>query len=144
MDEFMHPNLLILLCILLWGIWGISTKMSNLHNTPVFVTLASNILYAMLSLPLLFKLKEEQTAINWNFSAISWILLTGIVGVSAKLIFNYALSKEAASIVIPATSIFPLVTVVLAVIFLKEKITITQGAGMLMCVAGVYLVTTGR
>ena len=66
------------------------------------------------------------------------------MGVSAKLAFNQALSKEPASIVIPATSIFPIVTVVLAVLFLKEKITMVQGAGMLLCVAGVYLVTSGR
>ncbi|NWK56469.1 DMT family transporter [Verrucomicrobiaceae bacterium N1E253] len=140
----MHPNLLIALCIVLWGIWGISSKLSNVHNAPVFVTLASNVLYALLSLPLLFKLKNEGEPINWSFSALSWILLTGIVGVSAKLIFNYALNKQPASIVIPATSIFPVVTVLLAVFFLKEKITLTQGAGMLLCILGVYLVTMGK
>ncbi len=140
----MHPNLLIALCILLWGVWGSSSKLSNLHNAPVFVTLATNILYALLSIPLLRKLKDESTPINWNSSALSWIVLTGVVGVSAKLVFNQALSKEPASIVIPATSVFPIVTVVLAVLFLKENITMAQGAGMLLCVAGVWLVTSGR
>ena len=140
----MHPNVLIALCIVLWGVWGISSKLSNMHNAPVFVTLASNILYALLSLPLLFKLKNESAPINWSLPAISWILLTGIVGVSAKLIFNYALSKGSASVVVPATAIFPVVTVLLAVFFLKEKISIVQGLGMLLCVAGVYLVTSGK
>ncbi|MDG0995340.1 MAG: DMT family transporter [Akkermansiaceae bacterium] len=140
----MHPNLLIALCIVLWGVWGLSSKLSNVHNAPVFVTLATNVLYALFSIPLLWKLKEDSTPINWSFSAISWIVLTGVVGVSSKLIFNQALSKEPASIVIPATSIFPIVTVVLAVLFLKEKITMVQGAGMLLCVAGVWLVTSGR
>ncbi len=116
----MHPNVLIALCIVLWGVWGISSKLSNMHNAPVFVTLASNILYALLSLPLLFKLKNESAPINWSLPAISWILLTGIVGVSAKLIFNYALSKGSASVVVPATAIFPVVTVLLAVFFLKH------------------------
>ena len=90
----MHPNLLIALCILLWGVWGFSSKLSNVHNAPVFVTLATNVLYALLSIPLLWKLKEDSTPINWSFSAIFWIVLTGVVGVSAKLVFNQALSKE--------------------------------------------------
>jgi transporter family protein len=140
----MHPNLLIVLCIVLWGVWGLSSKLSNVHNAPVFVTLATNILYALFSIPLLWKLKEDSTPINWSFSAISWIVLTGVVGVSSKLVFNQALSKSPASTVIPATSIYPIVTAVLAVLFLKEKITMVQGAGMLLCMAGVYLVTSGR
>ncbi|MGB1260322.1 MAG: EamA family transporter [Akkermansiaceae bacterium] len=136
--------MLILLCILLWGIWGLSSKLSNISNPPAFVTLAANLLYAILSLPLIWKIKNDATPINWSLPAISWIILTGVVGVSAKLIFNYALSKEPASVVIPATSVFPIVTVVLAVLFLKEKITVVQGSGMLLCVIGVWMVTSGK
>lgn len=140
----MHPNVLILLCILLWGIWGITSKLSNMHNSPAFVTLVTNVLYALLSIPLLFKIKSEETPVNWGFSALVWILLTGAVGVSAKLIFNMALNKAPASQVIPATAIFPLVTVLLGFIFFKERLTFSQGIGMLFCIGGTYLLTAGK
>ncbi len=132
--------MLIVVCILLWGVWGFASKMSNMHNAPVFVTLATNVLYAIFSLPLFYKLKQSGEAINWGWMAVFWIALTSVVGVGAKLLFNTALSKAPVSQVIAATAIYPVVTALLAICFLKERVTLTQGVGMLLCVIGVYLV----
>jgi len=137
----MNPNLIIIICIILWGVWGFTNKLCNMQNAPVFVTLATNILYAACSLPLLFKVKYNE--INWSMSAMGWLLLTAGLGVGAKLLFNTALSKAPASIVVSATSVFPLVTVLLAAFFLREKINLQQGVGLCLCVSGVYLMTLG-
>jgi len=136
--------IVLLLCILLWGVWGLSSKLSNVHNAPAFVTLATHFLYAVFSLPLLWKLKQSQEAINWGFQAIFWIALTAVLGVGAKLLFNTALAKAPASMVVASTATYPLITTLLAVLFLKERVTMSQGFGMGLCVAGVYLVTMGK
>lgn len=136
---------MIFFCIVLWGLWGVFTKLSNVHNSPAFVTLAANLLYATFSLPLLWKLREEGWGtINWKFQGIIWIILTGVVGVSAKFFYHHALSKAPASQVVPAAGIYPVVTVLVAVVFLKERLNMTQSLGLVLCVVGVYLLTMER
>lgn len=136
--------LVIVVCVLAWGLWGFSSKLSNVHNGPVFVTLATNFLYAIFSLPLLWKLKQNPEPINWGFVAVFWIVLTAVLGVGAKLLFNSALAKAPASMVVASTAVYPLVTALLAVCFLRERIGLSQGVGMGFCVVGVYLVTMGK
>lgn len=72
---------------------------------------------------------------------MGWLIATAGLGVAAKLMFNSALAKAPASVVVSATSVFPIVTVILAAIFLKEKINIQQSVGLCLCVSGVYLMT---
>ncbi len=138
----MNPNLIIILCIILWGMWGFTNKFCNMQNSPVFVTLVTNFLYMAFSLPLLFKLKTEE--INWSFSVAGFLVCTAIFGVGAKFLFNMALSQSPASGVVSATSAYPIVTLILAVIFLNEKMNFQQGLGVGLCVIGVYLITAAN
>jgi transporter family protein len=41
--------------------------------------------------------------------------------------------------VVPIASAFPLITLVIAVIFLSEKISIIKGSGALLIIAGIIL-----
>lgn len=130
------------MCVIFWGMWGVFTKLSNVHNSAAFVTLSGHLLYAVFSLPLLWKIREEGWGrINWGFQGMFWIVMTGVFGVAAKYFYNLALSENAASKVVPAAAAYPLVTVLIAVIFLKERLQWSQGLGMVLCVMGVYLLT---
>lgn len=137
-----NPTALIGLCILFWGVWGIFTKLSNVHNSPAFVTFAAHLLYALFSLPLLWRVREEGwDSINWKFPGIFCIVMTGVLGVVAKFLYHLTISKAPASQVVPAAAAYPAVTVLIAVIFLKERLHLIQGVGLLLCIAGVYLLT---
>jgi len=46
-----------------------------------------------------------------------------------------------ASIVAPVTALFPMVTVVLAVIFLRERVGRTQWLGLLLAFVAIYLLS---
>jgi transporter family protein len=71
----------------------------------------------------------------------AWAAATA-VGASASLILLfYALTKGAASTVVPASSAYPIVTVVGSALFLSESITVARIAGTGLIVAGVVLLS---
>ena len=70
-----------------------------------------------------------------------WAAATALCASSALILFFYALTKGPASQVTPATSVYPVVTVVGSVIFLSEKFTLVRGLGTALVVAGVILLS---
>ena len=71
----------------------------------------------------------------------AWAAATALCASSALLLFLYALTKGPASQVTPASSAYPIVTVVGSAIFLSEKITLIRGIGTALVVAGVVLLS---
>ena len=70
-----------------------------------------------------------------------WAAATALAASSALILFFYALTKGPASQVTPATSAYPVVTVIGSVLFLSEKITLVRGLGTGLVVAGVVLLS---
>lgn len=69
-----------------------------------------------------------------------WILLLmGIIELAALTLVNYGLTIGDAILITPVASALSVVTITLAVIFLKEKVTRLQGFGMVMAVAGIVI-----
>jgi uncharacterized membrane protein len=69
----------------------------------------------------------------------AWAAVTAFAASSALILFFYALTKGPASQVTPATSAYPVVTVIGSALFLGEKITLIRGVGTALVVAGVVL-----
>src|SRR5438874_13243464 len=70
-----------------------------------------------------------------------WAAATALGASSALILFFYALTKGPASQVAPATSAYPVVTVIGSALFLSEKITLVRGVGTGLVVAGVVLLS---
>jgi uncharacterized membrane protein len=71
----------------------------------------------------------------------AWAAVTALCASSALLLFLYALTKGPASQVTPASSAYPIVTVVGSALFLSEKITLVRGIGTALVVVGVVLLS---
>lgn len=66
-----------------------------------------------------------------NFRGISYGLIVGLLSALGQLaLFGAYHGSANTSVVTVITSLFPLVTVILAVIFLRERLTRTQVAGI--------------
>jgi uncharacterized membrane protein len=70
-----------------------------------------------------------------------WAAVTALAASSALILFFYALTKGPASQVTPATSAYPIVTVVGSALFLSEEITLVRGLGTALVIAGVVLLS---
>lgn len=68
-------------------------------------------------------------------------LLVGILSAVAFLLYAFGVSKDYTSIVAPVSASYPAVTVILARIFLKEKLEVNQYIGVLIIVFGVIILS---
>ena len=66
-------------------------------------------------------------------------LLAGVVGSLGMVGYYLLINRYQASRVVPLSSLYPLVTVILSVIFLHEKLTISQWLGAFLAVGALLL-----
>jgi len=90
---------------------------------------------------LLFSLfmKREITLASLSAKTILMVFLMGCIESGAVAIVNYGLTIGDAILITPIASALSIVTITLAILFLKDRVTKLQGAGMLLAVAGIIV-----
>ena len=73
--------------------------------------------------------------------SLSWIVIDSIIICAAVLTYNLAIRYELVSIVSTISSGTPLVTVVLALVILKEKLLLNQKIGVSTIILGLILIS---
>jgi len=128
-----------LLSIVLWGIWGIIAKMADAAQVqPMILQVVSTIGVVPASLLLIASPGFRN---NRNVPlGIAFAFATGLAASCGNLAFFYALKNGgAASVVTPLTGMFAIVTLILSIIFLRERINAVQVVGMFISLVAVYL-----
>jgi bacterial/archaeal transporter family protein len=130
-----------LLTVVLWGAWGlqskiISDRMSPWMNQVLFpLGLIPAVLWALRSKNVRRVTAEPRKGIWYAF-------LTGLLGGSGNIAFFLALAAGGkASIVVPLVGLAPLVTVALALVILKESLTKAQILGLGFALVSIYLLS---
>jgi transporter family protein len=73
---------------------------------------------------------------------VFYAFVTGILGGTGNIAFFEALSLGGkAAIVVPMTAMSPLVTVLLARVFLRERLSRTQVFGLVLALVAIYLLS---
>jgi transporter family protein len=70
-----------------------------------------------------------------------WAVVAGTLAVLSLAALYVALGNGEASIVIPVSSAFPIVTLLLAWLLLGERLTVRRSLGTVVVVAGVVVIT---
>jgi transporter family protein len=129
-----------LLTIVVWGAWGAVSKMASdgvgANTNQIFFTIG------LVPLMLVVWRSKRLGGGHERRTGITWAFVTGILGGLGNIAFFHALVIGGkASIVMPATALFPLVTVILAIALLHEKISNQQKAGLVLALAAIYLLS---
>lgn len=141
MKKTLAPWLLYsVLTILLWGAWGVLSKVVteriDTATNQVFFTLGLlPLVLLVLRLPGMRGGRRRRLGIGLAF-------LTGLLGGVGNLTFFQALEVGGkASIVVPATALYPVVTVLLAVLFMHERMSRTQLCGLTLALGAIYILS---
>lgn len=139
-----------LMALVLWGGWGFaSRKLGDAlsgEQTLVVSTFAMLPIIGVLALrrpltPTLSPDGREGIALRGAGIAVA----AGLVGGFGNLAFYRLLNAgERAATVVPLTAMYPLVTVILAVIILRERLSAAQVGGILLAAAAIYFFNVGR
>lgn len=136
--------LLIILIIFFWGAWGLIEKIALFSGSPWQTLFAFLVWTAVLFLPftvvMLWK-KQGRKGFKISRWVWFWIFLAVSTNLIAVLILRYALLKNPAGIVIAVTAVYPIITVMLSVVFLNEKISKWQYFGIGIVCLGLFLLT---
>ncbi len=121
-----------------WGIWGAFIEIPEKAGFPA--TLG----YVVWSLTMIPCAMAALHIIKWkpetDKRSIFLGMLVGLLGAGGQLVLFQALREGPAYVVFPLISLFPVLTIVLSVVFLKEKTNKRHWAGIILALlAAVFL-----
>lgn len=125
--------------MVLYGLWGFFPKLATLYlparDALVYQTLGG--------LPvLLVILAWLRFRPVFHPHGALYALLTGLVGAVGTLLFFAALKRApSATSVVMVTALYPLVVMVLALLFLREPISLRQGVGAVLALVALVLLS---
>jgi len=125
-----------LTAVLIWGFWGylskiVAANLGGLHGY-LLVSLSSIVFTGVILL--VFGLPP-------SFSNLPLYLITGILGGAGTLFFYLAMQSGKASIVVPISAQYIVIAAILAIIFLKEPITVKKVLGIIFAVSAIALLS---
>lgn len=131
--SWFYPSLISLCLYGAWGYWG--TRASNFIN-PLSITFYSSlgVLASGILALVLLGFRPELSAKGSVYG-----LLNGLANGIACIFFIVALRKGPAMPVVLITSMYPLITLLLCIIFLKQGLTFKQLLGMIFAILALIL-----
>jgi len=127
-----------LLALVLWGLWGVFSKIAATHLPSWAIFLVEICVYLLVGG---FIWGLLRTPVTWTFPGAAAAVAAGLSGGFALFFFLKALSTGPAAVVVPLTSLYPVITVLLGITFLQENLSLRHLLGILMASAAVWLLS---
>ncbi len=125
-----------LLCMFVWGTWGFVAKLGadRISPRPLQVLATAG------AIPLaLLALVQRRMRLEKDARGITYGILNGVLSGIGLIAYYAAASRGKVSVVGPVTSLFPLLTVILAFIFLRERLNRLQVAGVALSLVAIAI-----
>lgn len=127
-----------LLALLAWGFWAFLPKLALIWLDPKSAFVYETIGAALTGALVFFILRPEM---GTEMAGVVPSLLTGAAGCLGILCFLYAIRAGKVSVVAPLTALYPVVSLALALVFFREKLSLTQIAGVAFAALSVILLS---
>lgn len=124
--------------ILLWGLYGIAFKRASDHLSAVAGQLLSTVGLLLPALFLIGSVARERRSVAGLFIGF----VSGLCGALGNFALLVALRESGkAAIIFPLTALYPLITVVIAVLFMRERARRVQVIGIVLAIIAVLLLS---
>jgi drug/metabolite transporter (DMT)-like permease len=141
MRKYLKERLWLVLAIaaaLCWGVWGILAKFISSDINPYVNHLLFTI-GMLFTIPFVIRKCKIREA---NLKGILWGLSAGILAVIGNIaVYKSFGTGGLAAVVIPVTNLYPLVTILIALLVLKEKMHWMNGIGILIVVPAIIMLS---
>lgn len=119
------------LTVVTWGLWGVFSKLAANYSKPKQALLFQTVGIMLFAVIVLFM---ERFRFEWSLPGFSWAALGGFFAFIGFLTFFAALDGGKASTVVTLSALYPLVTILVSIAFLNERLTPRQGIGIVFAV----------
>lgn len=126
-----------ILCVICWGLWALLSKLGSREIPPETM----QFLFTVGTLPVgVALLVARHCKLEKSAKGISYAVVNGILaGVGGLTLFAAYHTNSNTSLITVATALYPMITVVLAVLILRERLTATQALGLAFAGAAIVL-----
>ena len=125
--------------ILLWGMWGFLSKVSSDYLTPKSIAVMQGVGFGVVTIVLLASIRFKPDLHTGGALAA---VLAGTFMAVGIIAFVFALNNGGkASIVVPLTALYPVVTILLSVAILKEQLSPIHGLGIAFALVAAILLS---
>lgn len=125
----------------IYGLWGLQSKVISERISPTMNQILTT--PGVLAVALALRLRREKTSQSRGAKRAVGIVcafLTGVLGIVGNMTFYEALGQGGkAAIVVPLTTLYPMVTLALAALFLRERVGGRQWAGILLALLAILM-----
>ena len=125
-----------LLALLIYGLWGFFPKLAVQYISPRSALVWEVAGALLVGIGILASLHGRP---DLQPRGILFAMLTGITGMAGTLFFFMASRQGKISLVVSITALYPLITILLAVLFLGEKLSGRQLGGIVSALIAIYL-----
>jgi len=136
MKEWLLPTLG---AFVLWGLWSFIPKITTKYISPKSAILFEVLGGMLIAIIVLFSLKFKP---DIHPKGVLLAITTGILGFAGALCFLYAASRGPISLIALLSALYPVIAIVLAMIFLNESVSIKQGLGIVLGLGAMILIAT--
>lgn len=122
--------------IICWGLWAFFNKIAvgKIGLQAAFW----NAVVILLGITIYLVVTHQFFPLKQDTTGISFAILAGLATASASIIFYILLARNPAGYVVTITSLFPIITLVLSMIFLKETLNIQKVIGFIFAFAAIF------
>lgn len=128
-----------LISLIIYGFWGFFPKLAVNYISPtsaVVYEVAGALVVGLLCLAM----TGFQPASHPK--GVLFAVLTGIAGMLGTLFYFMAASRGKIAVVVSITALYPLITILLAALFLREPLSVKQLLGMCFALLAIILLST--
>ena len=127
--------LLALLTTFFWGIWGAFIEIPEKAGFPATL---GYIVWSVTMIPcMIVALRILKWRLEYDRKSVIYGMLVGLSGAGGQLILFQAMREGPAYIVFPVISLFPIITIFLSAIFLKETTSQKSWFGIILAIIAI-------
>lgn len=136
-NNMKNSFLIVLSIISLWGLWGFFSKLA-VQKISLQTSLWTSISLTLIITAFLF-FTNQLVPFKKDFSGIAFAVLAGIFSALGSILFYILLGKKPVGLLIAITALYPLITILLATMFLKESLTLTKIVGLIFAIIALFI-----
>jgi transporter family protein len=121
-----------------WGIWGLVQKPLT-DETDVY-----SVAFVQFGVTLSWGLGAalvRRQSLDPRTPGLKFATGAGVLAYAGSLTFLLAIDRASASLVVPMTAMYPLVTIILGVVFLNERLTLSHKVGVVLSLAAIFFLS---
>jgi transporter family protein len=136
MKDWVLPTILTLVA---WGFWAFLPKIAIRYIDPQSAMVYQALGGVLVGLGVLISLKFK---VQFNIPGFSYGLAIGLLGFFGAFMYLLAVSKGPLALVAPITALYPMLAIIMGMVFLNEAISLRQGFGIALSMVAIYLIST--